>query len=81
MARGPYFKGRMRQLLPLIRRFVQARPTYGYCRITALASRELARKGLPAVNRSGCTESCSRRRCLSNGTQADAKGVFTTEEM
>jgi hypothetical protein len=38
-------------LLALIRHFVDERPTYGYCRITALVNRELTRKGLPVVNR------------------------------
>jgi transposase InsO family protein len=50
-ARGPYFKANDEALLPLIRRFVDERPTYGYRRITALLNRELARLGLPGVNR------------------------------
>jgi putative transposase len=50
-ARGPYLKTEDQGLLPLIRRFVDERPTYGYRRIAALVNRELARKGLPAVNR------------------------------
>ena len=37
-------------LLPLVRRLVDERPTYGYRRITALANRELARTGEPIVN-------------------------------
>ena len=37
-------------LLPLVRRLVDERPTYGYRRITALANRELAKAGEPAVN-------------------------------
>lgn len=49
--RGPYLKTGDQGLLPLIRRFVDERPTYGYRRIAALVNRELARKGLPAVNR------------------------------
>ena len=40
----------MTTLLPLVRRLVDERPTYGYRRITALANRELARTGEPAVN-------------------------------
>lgn len=50
-ARGPYLKAEDEQLLPLIRRFVDERPTYGYRRITALVNRELAAEGLPIVNR------------------------------
>ena len=50
-ARGPYFKAEDASLLPLIRRFVDERPTYGYRRITALVNRQLARQGLPVVNR------------------------------
>ena len=34
--RGPYVKAGDEALLPLIRRFVDERPTYGYRRITAL---------------------------------------------
>jgi putative transposase len=49
--RGPYLKTGDQGLLPLIRRFVDERPTYGYRRIAALVNRELARNGLPAVNR------------------------------
>ena len=32
-ARGPYFKADDEALLPLIRRFVDERPTYGYRRL------------------------------------------------
>ena len=35
-ARGSYVKAADEALLPLIRRFVDERPTYGYRRITAL---------------------------------------------
>jgi putative transposase len=49
--RGAYRKADDEGLLPLIRRFVDERPTYGYRRITALVNRELTRKGLPIVNR------------------------------
>ena len=49
--RGPYFKADDESLLPLIRRFVDERPTYGYRRITALVNRELARQDLPPANR------------------------------
>src|SRR6185436_10652688 len=37
-------------LLPLIRRLVDERPTYGYRRITALANRELVKTGKPMAN-------------------------------
>ncbi len=49
--RGSYRKPNDEGLLPLIRRFVDERPTYGYRRIAALVNRELARTGLPIVNR------------------------------
>jgi len=48
--RGPYRKPVDGELLPLVRRLVDERPTYGYRRITALANRELASTGEPAVN-------------------------------
>jgi putative transposase len=50
-SRGPYVKATDEALLPLIRRIVDARPTYGYRRITALVNRELARQSLPPANR------------------------------
>ena len=49
--RGPYKKTADAQLLPLIRRLVDERPTYGYRRITALLNRELIRAGRPLANR------------------------------
>ena len=49
--RGPYRKPDDETLLPVIRRFVDERPTYGYRRITALVNRELEARGLPRVNR------------------------------
>ncbi len=48
--RGPYLKADDETLLPLIRRFVDARPSYGYRRIAALVNRELARLSLPPAN-------------------------------
>jgi putative transposase len=50
-ARGPYRKPEDETLLPLIRDFVDERPTYGYRRIAALLNRELAHQGHPLVNR------------------------------
>jgi transposase InsO family protein len=49
--RGPYVKATDEALLPLIRRIVDTRPTYGYRRIAALVNRELARQSLPPANR------------------------------
>jgi transposase InsO family protein len=49
--RGSYRKPNDEGLLPLIRRFADERPTYGYRRIAALVNRELARTELPIVNR------------------------------
>lgn len=48
--RGPYLKADDETLLPLIRRFADERPSYGYRRITALVNRELARLSLPPAN-------------------------------
>jgi putative transposase len=50
-SRGRYVKADDEALLPLIRRFADERPTYGYRRITVLVNRELARQGLPLANR------------------------------
>ncbi len=49
--RGPYEKTGDAELLPLIRRLVDERPTYGYRRIIALLNRELARTERPLANR------------------------------
>ena len=49
-SRGSYRKADDDTLLPLIRRLVDERPTYGYRRITALANRELATAENPPVN-------------------------------
>jgi transposase InsO family protein len=49
--RGPYEKAGDAMLLPLIRRLVDERPTYGYRRITALLNREFAGTGRPPANR------------------------------
>ena len=47
--RGSYRKPDDGDLLPLIRRLVDERPTYGYRRITALANRELVGGGASAA--------------------------------
>src|SRR5262249_17165711 len=49
-ARGSYCKAADEKLLPLIRRLVDERPTYGYRRVTALVNRVLAAEGKPAAN-------------------------------
>ena len=50
-SRGSYRKADDEGLLPLIRRYVDERPTYGYRRIAALVNRELTAKRQPIVNR------------------------------
>jgi putative transposase len=49
-ARGSYCKAADEELLPLIRRLVDERPTYGYRRVTALVNRVPAAEGKPAAN-------------------------------
>jgi len=49
--RGPYAKADDDALLPLIRGFVDERPSYGYRRIAALVNRKRAQQGLPPANR------------------------------
>jgi hypothetical protein len=49
-SRRPYRKAEDATLLPLLRRLVDQRPTYGYRRITALMNRDLAGKGVQAIN-------------------------------
>ena len=48
--RRRYQKAQDAALLPVIRRLVDARPTYGYRRITALLRREFAKEDQPRVN-------------------------------
>ena len=48
--RRRYRKAQDAALLPVIRRLVDTRPTYGYRRITALLRRELAKDARPRVN-------------------------------
>jgi putative transposase len=48
--RGPYRKPEDAALLPTIREIVDARPTYGYRRITALVNRILRARGEPTIN-------------------------------
>lgn len=50
-SRGPYAKSIDDELLPALRRLVDARPTYGYRRIAALLNRERHEAGLAPVNR------------------------------
>ena len=49
-SRGPYRKPEDLPLLALIREIVDARPTYGYRRVTALVNRKLRGDGKPLVN-------------------------------
>ncbi len=48
--RGPSRKPQDAVLLPAIREIVEARPSYGYRRITALLNRVLRSRGEPVVN-------------------------------
>ena len=48
--RRRYRKAEDTSLLPLIRRLVDERPTYGYRRITALVNREFAAEGAAPAN-------------------------------
>ena len=48
--RRRYQKAQDAAVLPLVRRLVDARPTYGYRRITALLNRDLAAEGLAPAN-------------------------------
>ena len=48
--RRHYRKAADEELLPLIRRVVDERPTYGYRRVTALVNRLLTAEGKPTAN-------------------------------
>jgi putative transposase len=49
-SRGYYRKPDDLDLLPLVRRLIDERPTYGYRRITVLANRERVKAGKPIAN-------------------------------
>ncbi len=49
--RGPYRKPEDAALLPLLRKLVDERPTYGYRRLAALLNRHLRSQDQPTVNR------------------------------
>jgi len=49
-SRGPYRKAEDAELLPIIRKLVGQRPTYGYRRIAALLNRERRAANQPVVN-------------------------------
>ena len=49
-SRQPYRKADDVELLAVVRRLVDERPTYGYRRLTALVNRERCARGEPAVN-------------------------------
>ena len=48
--RRRYQKAQDAAVLPMVRRLVDARPTYGYRKITALLNRDLAAEGLAPAN-------------------------------
>jgi transposase InsO family protein len=50
VARDTYAKAGDAELLPMIRRLVDERPTYGYRRITALLNRALVAEAKPSAN-------------------------------
>lgn len=62
--RSYYRKAADEELMPLIRRLVDERPTYGYRRITALANRVLAAEGKPAANHKRVFRIMQRHRLL-----------------
>ena len=57
-SRRPYRKAGDDELLALIRRLVDERPTYGYRRIRRLINRQRKANGKPPVNGSVCCGSC-----------------------
>lgn len=60
-------------VLPVIRRLVDQRPTYGYRRITALLNRKRRGQGLPPVNASlSCVPISAGARTISNSNAATA---------
>jgi hypothetical protein len=57
--RRPYRKAGDAELLPVLRRLVDERPTYGYRRLSALLNRERRAGGGPPVNRKRVCASCA----------------------
>ena len=65
-------------LLPLIRRLVDQRPTYGYRRVTALVNRVLAAEGKPAANHKRVFRIMKRHGLLLQRTPAAARAACMT---
>ena len=77
-ARGSYCKAADEELLPLIRRLVDERPTYGYRRVTALVNRVLVAEGRPAANHKPVFRIMKRHGLLLQRHTAAARGACTT---
>nr|WP_170138600.1 IS3 family transposase [Rhodobium orientis] len=73
-SRGPYVKAADEALLPLIRRVVSERPTYGYRRITALVNRELVQNGRAPANHKRIYRIMKRHGLLLQRHTADRPG-------
>ena len=61
--RGPYRRQGDDELLQAIRQLTDARPTYGYRRITALLNRARRASGAEPINHKRVFRSCARRAC------------------
>ena len=68
-SRRPYRKAGDNELLALIRRLVDERPTYGYRRIRRLISRQRKANGKPPVNGKACAADHA-------GQQTDARTAY-----
>ena len=62
--RSHYRKAADEELLPLIRRVVDERPTYGYRRVTVLVNRLLAAEGKATANSSSATLAVAWAACM-----------------
>ena len=76
--RGPYRKTEDGELRLLVRRLVDERPTYGYRRITALATESWPARASRRSTTSACSASCGRTGCCSPGTPVARSAAFTT---
>ena len=74
--RGPYLKTEDGELLPAIRRLVDARPTYGYRRIAALLNRERRAASQPVVNAKRVPGLWATMPCCWSNTRPCARGAY-----
>ncbi len=76
--RGSYHKAEDAELLPVIRRLVDQRPSYGYRRIAALINRERRAADKPVVNAERVHRIMGKMPCCWRNIRPFARAASTT---